>query len=440
MMFTITSKCWPLAGTLLIASGSVSASGFALIEQSGSGLGNAYAGGAASADDSATIFFNPAGMARLEEKQVALAGHLIKPTVHFSDNGSTAASLQTAGGTGGDAGSWAVVPNAYFAMPLNPQTRIGLGVNVPFGLQTEYNGDWIGRFQAIKSKIETVNINPSISYDINSMVSLGAGLNYQFIKGELTSAVNYSAAAFAAGGAALLTAIGGPNQEGVSTIKGDDSAWGYNLGALININPQTRVGLAYRSKIKYKLDGTVSFDDVPAAMASSPLLANGDVNLSIDMPDTFSVSGFHQFNDQWDFMADATWTGWGVFKQLKIDRSNGSNVQTVNENWENTWRFSAGANYHYNPKWLARAGVALDQAPVPDTHRTARIPDNDRTWFALGGQYKASADEAIDFGYARILVKGSTIADMQATAGKGNLVGDYDNSVDILSLQYTRSF
>ncbi len=440
MMFTTPSIRWPLAGTLLIASGAVSASGFALIEQSGSGLGNAYAGGAASADDAATLFFNPAGMARLEGKQIALAGHLIKPTVHFTDNGSTGALLQTAGGAGGDAGSWAVVPNAYFAMALNPQTRIGLGINAPFGLQTKYDGDWIGRFQAIKSKIETVNINPSISYDINSMISLGAGLNYQFIKGELTSAVNYSAAAFAAGGSALLTAIGGPNQEGLSTIKGDDSAWGYNLGGLINIDSQTRVGLAYRSKVKYKLNGTVSFDDVPAAMASSPLLANADVTLPIDMPDTFSISGFHQHNGQWDFMADATWTGWGVFKQLKIDRSNGSNVQTVNENWKNSWRFSAGTNYHYNQKWLTRAGVALDQAPVPDSHRTARIPDNDRTWLALGGQYKPSTNEAFDFGYAHLLVKGSTIADMQAASGKGNLVGNYANSVDILSVQYTRSF
>ncbi len=441
MMFTITSKCWPLAGTLLIASGTASAAGFALIEQSGSGLGNAYAGGAASADDAATIFFNPAGMSRLSDKQAVLAGHLIKPTVHFTDNGaSTAATFQTAGGAGGDAGSWALVPNAYFAMELDPQTRIGLGINVPFGLQTNYNDDWIGRFQAVKSKIETINLNPSVSYDINKMVSLGAGLDYQFIKGELTSAVNYSAAAFAAGGSALMTAIGGANQEGVSTIRGDDAAWGYNFGALINLDPKTRIGLAYRSKIKYTLNGTVSFDNVPTAMAASPQLANGDVTLPISMPDSFSISGFHQLNSQWDFMADATWTGWGVFKQLKIDRSNGSNVQTVNENWANTWRFSAGTNYHYNPKWSARAGVALDQAPVPDSHRTARIPDNDRTWVALGGQYKPSTNEAFDFGYAHLFIKESTIADMQAASGKGNLVGSYANSVDILSVQYTRSF
>ncbi|MDZ4262905.1 MAG: outer membrane protein transport protein [Pseudomonadota bacterium] len=441
MIFHKPLVSWPLTSALLLVSGSVWASGFALIEQSGSGLGNAFAGGAAGAEDAATIFFNPAGMARLNDKQVVVAGSIIKPTIHFTDSGaSTAATLQTAGGDGGDAGSWALVPNAYFALELNPQTRVGVGINAPFGLQTEYNSDWKGRFQAIKSKIQTVNLNPSLSYDVNQMLSLGAGLNYQYITGDLTSAVNYSAAAFSAGGSGLLTAIGGPNQEGVSTITGDDSAWGYNVGALINIDPHTRIGLAYRSKIKYTLSGTVSFDNVPPALASSPLLANSDVTLPIDMPDSFSISGFHQLNSQWDLMADATWTGWGVFKQLKIDRTNGANVQTVDENWKNTWRFSTGANYHYNQTWLARAGVALDQAPVPDSHRTARIPDNDRLWLALGGQYKPSANDALDFGYAHLFVKDSTIADMQAASGRGDLVGNYENSVDILSVQYTRSF
>jgi long-chain fatty acid transport protein len=157
------------------------------------------------------------------------------------------------------------------------------------------------------------------------------------------------------------------------------------------------------------------------------------------MPDSFSVSGLHQLDDKWDVMADATWTGWGVLQQLKIDRTSGANVLTVQEHWKNTWRFSAGANYHYNEQWMARMGIAVDQAPVSDAYRTARIPDNDRTWLSVGGQYKSSKESALDFGYAHLFVKDASIADMQG-AGKGNLVGTYNNSVDILSVQYTHSF
>ncbi|MBI5007415.1 MAG: outer membrane protein transport protein [Nitrosomonadales bacterium] len=428
-----------VASALLAMSGNAAASAFALIEQS-SGTGNAFAGGAAAAEDASTIFFNPAGMSRLNGTQVTVAGSLIQPSAKLSDTGSTGALLQTAGGNGGDAGSLALVPNTYMVMELDSATRFGLGINAPFGLQTEYEASWIGRFQAIKSRIETINLNPSIAYQLSDSLSVGAGINYQHIAGELTSAVNYSAAAFSFGGAGLLTAIGGPGVEGVSKIAGSDSAWGYNFGALFNASADTRIGMSYRSKIKYTLKGSITFSDVPAALAASPLLANGDVVLPITMPDSFSLSGFHKLNDKWDLMADATRTGWSVLQQMKIDRSNGSNVQTVQENWKDTWRFAVGATHHYSGQWLSRIGVAYDHTPVPDAYRTARIPDSDRTWLTIGGQYKPSQSGTIDFGYAHLFMKDVTIADNQAAAGRGNLVGTYKSGVDILSVQYAYSF
>ena len=164
------------------------------------------------------------------------------------------------------------------------------------------------------------------------------------------------------------------------------------------------------------------------------------MTLPITMPDSFSISAFHRLNDKWDIMADATWTGWGAFQQLKIDRANGANLTTVQEKWDDTWRVSVGASHHYNDKWTARIGVAFDQTPVSDEHRTARIPDEDRVWLAVGGQYKPSKEGAVNFGYAHLFVDDASIADKQAAAGKGNLIGNYENSVDIISVQYTHSF
>lgn len=439
IIFKQTVVGWSLASALLVMSGSVVASGFALIEQSGSGLGNAYAGGAAGAEDASTIFFNPAGMTRLSGKQIVVAAHAIRPAARFTNSASVAALLQPAlGGTGGDAGDWALAPNAYFAMEVNPQLRFGLAMNAPFGLQIQYDATWMGRFQAIKSKIETMNLNPSVSYQVSDYFSIGAGLNYQRIKGDLTSAVNYSAAAFVAGGAPLLGAIGGPGVEGQSIINGGDSAWGYNLGVLFNPSAETRIGLAYRSQIKHNLSGTVFFTSRPALLAAG--IPDGAVSLAIKMPDSFSVSAFHQVDNKWDVMGDLNWTGWSAFQQLKIDRANGVNLITVPENWRDTWRVSAGANHHYNDRWTARIGVAFDQTPVSDAFRTARIPDANRTWLALGGQYKPSRESAVDFGYAHLFVDSAGISDNQAAAGKGNLVGSYKNSVDILSVQYTHGF
>ena len=362
--------------------------------------------------------------------------------------------IQRNNGNGGDAGSWALVPNAYFAMEVNPQTRVGLGINAPFGLQTDYDADWIGRFQAKKSKIQTINVNPSVSYDVNETASLGVGLNYQRITGDLTSAINWAAIAFTAagGGAGGLGAANAANAagqgEGVTTVTGDDTAWGYNLGVLLKASEQMRVGFAYRSSIKYKLTGSVNFSNRPTAATLGAPLANGiagaypdgPVSLDIKMPDSFSVSMFNRMGDKWDVMADATWTGWSVFNQLNVLRDNGTTLSSTPENWKNTWRFAVGANHHYSEQWTSRIGVAYDQTPVSDAYRTARIPDNNRTWLSLGGQYKFTQASALDFGYAHLIVSDASINKDGTATASGNLVGTYKNSVDILSVQYTYSF
>src|SRR6202163_1394481 len=239
-------------------------SAFALQEQSGSGRGTAFAGGAAAAEDAATIFTNPAGMSRLTNMQAAAAGSLICLEAKFSDNGSLPAAFQTLGGNGGDAGSCAVIPALYLASPINNQWSVGIGVNVPFGLKTEYDSDWIGRFQAVKSKIETININPAVSFKVSDMVSIGGGANYQHIKAELTSRANYAGAIGQAGQVAadegqipatrippIPAAYAGP--QSAAKIPGNAGSCCWNIGVLVNVDPHTRLGASYRSKIKYYL-------------------------------------------------------------------------------------------------------------------------------------------------------------------------------------------
>lgn len=423
---------------LLVLAGNAAASGFGLLEQSASSMGNAYAGGAAEAGDASTIFFNPAGMSRLSGKQIVVVANAIHPSAKFSDTASAPAAFQAAGGNGGDAGDWVLVPNGYFAMELTPALKAGIGLNAPFGLQTEYDANWIGRFQAIKSKVQAVSLMPSIAWQPSDTVSLGFGLNYQRITGDLTSAVNYSAAAFSAGGAGLLAAIGGAGVEGQNILSGSDNSWGYNLGVLLNLSPQTRVGLAYRSRIKHSLSGSVVFTNRPAQLATA--LPDGPITLDIALPDAFSVSVFHKLDDKWDVMADATRTGWSSFPQLKVVRTSGAALLTVPENWRDSWRIAVGGNHHYNEQWTARMGLAYDQTPVSDAFRTARIPDESRYQIALGGQYKPTRDSAIDFGYTHLFMNNASIADRQAAAGKGDLVGSYKVSADILSVQYTYGF
>ncbi len=409
-----------LLGSSILTVSYAHAAGFALIEQNASGMGNAYAGAAAVAEDASTIFFNPAGMTYIDGTQAVGAVHFIRPQAEFNDKGSLkAVGFPPLGDEGSDAGSLAVVPNFYFMTEINPSVKVGVGVNAPFGLKTEYDDEWLGRFQAVKSELKTVNINPSIAIKVNDQLSLGFGLSAMWAEAELTRQVNRVVA-----------------PESDVKIKGDDWGFGFNLGAIYQATQDTRLGFAYRSKVTQSLEGDAKFG---AALAA----ANSDVTAKVDLPESFSASVFSKVNDKWDVMADVTWTRWSRFKELRIKFDSGAADAVTEENWDNTLRYSVGLNYHYSDAIKLRAGLAYDEEAIKDEYRTARIPGNDRKWVSLGASYQITQASKFDIGYSHLFVSDADIDDNQNTLAKGfngQLTGDYEASVDILSLQYTHNF
>ncbi len=403
------------------------ASGFALIEQNASGMGNAYAGQAAVAEDASTVFFNPAGLTRLNGRQMVVAGHVILPSAEFSNSGSGAAPNQAGqplGGSGGNAGESALAPNFFYATPLGHGLGFGLGISAPFGLVTEYDADWVGRFHAVKSDLQTININPSLGYKVNDAWSVGFGLDAQHAKAELSKMANYGAFV--------------PDLQGLVTVEGDDWGWGYNLGVLFEPRPDTRLGFNYRSKIDYVLEGTATYTNYPGLGGPSLSLP---VTAKVSMPASASLSLYKVVSPTWDMLADVTWTEWSLFDRLTVLRSNGAVVDNTIENWHNTWRFSMGANRHVSEHLTWRFGVAFDESPVPNANRTPRIPDADRLWLAVGLQYRMDGKRSLDAGYTHIFVDDSRVnIPSDPTSGTNHLVGSYENHIDILSVQYTHNF
>ncbi|MFZ5529887.1 MAG: OmpP1/FadL family transporter [Pseudomonadota bacterium] len=431
-----------------MSGGEASASGFALIEQSASGLGNAYAGGAAAAEDASTVYFNPAGMSRLQGKQIVVVAHAITPSAKFSDTASTVAAPGFAAAPiGKDAGGTVLVPNAYFTWPIDSKWSAGIGLGAPFGLKTEYDANWMGRFHAIKSEIETLNVNPSVAYRINDDVAVGFGIDWQKMDAQLTKAVNYAAFGAPAG------------TEGSNNLTASDSAWGYNLGVMFNIGAHATVGVAYRSSLKYHLLGTAMYYGRTAALTAATLasaaaaaqIGDSEFTADIELPAMYSVALKYQPDPRWDILADVTRTQWSSIQSLDLIRSSGIGAGLTMESvpflWSDTWRVGVGATHRYNEQWTARVGVAYDQTPTSDTYRIARLPDSDRTWLSLGGQYKPGKADAFDFGYAHLFMKdavlnmnGQPALTAAQTTGRGALVGNYKNAVDILSVQYTHNF
>jgi long-chain fatty acid transport protein len=438
------------------------AAGFALLEQSASRLGTAFAGTAAAADDATTLFFNPAGLLQLNQAQASIVTSGIEITSEFADRQSVAAFGQPLGTSGGDAGDWNFVPSAYVAVPLGERFAAGIGVNAPFGLKLEYDPGWLGRFQAISSEIKTLNLNPSLAYRLNERWSLGIGVNYQRLQAELTNAVDYSAVVaqgvqqLVANGQLPPAAVPGTlaattGLEGLARVRGDDAAWGYNVGLLYDWSEQTRLGLSYRSRIDFDVRGTTRFtapstsNGIGAAIlaqtaAPGAALSNGPVAVALEVPDSAVVSLQYALTARARLLADVAWTGWSSVQELRIVRDSGDTVSVTPEGWHDSWRYALGATYALSEQVLLRAGVAFDETPVPDATRTPRLPDSDRTWLAIGARW-SRGPLLLDFGFAHLFAEEVALRqDGGNAAASGVLNGVQSADVEVLSAQLVYRF
>jgi long-chain fatty acid transport protein len=410
-----------------------SAAGFQLMEQNASGLGNAYAGSAAVAENASTIFYNPAGMTQLQEHEVSGGLTAVGTSFKFTDQGSQVGT--TLKGDGGDGGGWGFIPNGYLSWAVNKDLYLGVGVGAPFGMKTEYGKTWVGAAQAVSFDIKTYNINPSIAYRVNDAVSIGAGLNWQRLNADYQRQLSVISAGLAASTMDL-------------NLHGD--SWGWNAGALFTLSPATKIGVSYRSAVKYDLTGDLKI--------SGPLGANfntsqsSDAKADLTLPDIFILSGTHQLNNKWQMLGDVSWTGWSSIPKLDVIRTSGANAgkiaQTLDTEFRDTWRVAVGTNYQYSEAVKLKFGVAYDQTPVKsEATRLVSLPDNDRTWLSAGAQWTPKKGATVDVGVTYLYLKDASInnnqsgtASVPVNPSRGLVAGTYNDSAWILGVQYSLAF
>lgn len=415
------------AFAMMVGARDAGAAAFALAEQGISGLGNAYAGAAAVSEDATTVWWNPAGMSWLPAgKHITGAAALIDPSTKFSNRASSPAVIPPApprplGDEGGDAGSSVVLPSLFYAMDIGPKWNVGFVINAPFGLKTEYDSTWIGRFQGIKAEVKTVNFNPAVSYRINDALSVAGGVSYMRGEIDLISAVN----------------LGLAEAQNHTNVDGD--GWGFNLGVLAKVGPQTKLGAHFRSSVDFKLDGNTSFT------APAPSFLNSDVKLDVKTPASLAFSGAHRLNDQLELLGDITWWQWSKIDQLPLERTSGplsgSTLDTLVLHLKDTFRLSAGAKYKLSGPLTLKVGVAYDQTPVRSAdERTVRLPDSDRYWLSVGLKWTVSRSGVLDLGYSYVNFKDADINNNQTALGRGTVNGTYEAKVHVFGVQYQHTF
>ncbi|MCC6532852.1 MAG: outer membrane protein transport protein [Burkholderiales bacterium] len=407
-----------MGGVLACAAPGVAAGGFAVLSQGAASIGYSLAGTAA-AEDASTIWWNPAGMTQLGKGVHAVGTlHLIRPSFEFRNTASSGAFAAAGSGEGGDAGSVRLNRQAFAAIKLTDDLALGLGVNAPFGLKTEYHAGWRGQLTALESESRALNVNPAIAYRASKQVSLGAGLNYQRFE-------------------ATLTNFAGPAL-GVSTLEAKDSGIGWNVGVLFHPSETTRIGLAYRSAIRYSLAGSASFSANPAA--------NSGAVADLKVPDSFSIAVFTELSPAVALMGDVTWTGWSSVKTLTPIRTSasvlgaaGSAITTLPFEWRDTLRASVALRYAMSKQLSLRLGLGYDQGPSNDAKRTPRLPDEDRVLLSIGASYLLASGFQVELAWMHQFVKDAAV-NVAVPNVPGALVGRFDNAADIVSLQLGKSF
>lgn len=401
------------------------ASGFALIEQSASGQGLSYAGAAANTEDASVMWFNPAGLSFLDAPQAIAGVHYIHGKAPFTNEGSYITSTgDPLYGKEDDGAKQGFIPNLYLTGKAG-EFDWGVGFNVPYGSTVDYDQNWVGRYHAVYTETKTYNINPAISRKFGNW-SVGGGLSAQYISVNLTQKIDFSA--FGAT----------QSNDGYADLKADSLAYGYNFGAIYQFGNQSKLGLAFRSQVAHSATGDADFtvpDNLPGSIKDS--FKDTNISASVDLPATLSLSYVWPVTKKMELLADATWTGWSSFQELRIKFDNPLKSDSAQpEEWKDVMRYALGMSYQLSDDWKLRTGFAYDETPIKNKYlRTPRIVDSDRLWASVGFGYQMTKSLNLDVGYTHIFGGSPEIEATHADTQDHVLKGKFDINIDILSAQ-----
>lgn len=396
------------ASALLAATSSMAfAGGFEIREQSAFFSGTAYAGTAAGGSSLSSIFWNPATSSFVGKGITTDSNYtLVLPDANLHVDSVTG----SAGGSNDvDIGRDALVPASYAAWRYNDRTVLAVSLTAPFGLTTKPDPiNWSGAHLAKTSKMVSYNLSPSVSYQLTPQISVGAGLQLQYLNLNALNTSGYEADA-------------------------DDFAVGAQAG--INVTPfrGTSIGLGYRSRIEHDLEGDI--DNI----SGNPLFTSGKITASLDTPDKVTLSLRQELTSTMRLLGTVEWTNWSVLGVVPVPLPNGLLPSNLVFNWEDGWMYSIGGEYDVSPKLTLRAGVSYEESPIQDdTSRLIQLPDSNRVWFGLGASYKWSEKTTINVSYLHVELDESRF-NRESLVGPigGTISGTADVSADAISVGLT---
>ncbi len=449
---THASLALAVAGALALPL-TAQAGSFQLPTDNAAGWARASAGGSLFANDPTAVYNNPAAMAFFTDPVLQITGTAIRPSAKFSGEFNDQQGNPVTGGNPNGFGEFQPFPNIAFAAPINDRLTLGASLTVPYGLASEYDPTWQGRYFGTKTSLESVALSFTAGFKVNDRFSLGLGVVGQRTETQLNTMLDPTGTASALVGAPVF---GAPQSQDVQMNITLDKpiAYGYIVGAEFKPTPQDSIGFSYHSRIKqtlgghYRLYGSEVGKDLiamgPTAFPTAGLPSinpDGDSAQSVlDTPAFASLDWVHHVNDKFSLAASIKWTEWSSFNELVLT-SQGNVLVALPQNYRDSFAYSVGGDYRVNERWTLRAGLGYDQTPTNDATRDPRIPDESRVLLGLGFGYQASNRLMLDFGYQHQFVKNAKVnMTNDISLGAGTMDGKFDDYGDVVSLTGTYRF
>lgn len=429
----ISALALGVAGVL--ASTQADATGFQIRENTVKALGRANSGTTVARDDASVAINNPAAMVNLDQTTFQADVTVIDLNADFEGGGTTAFGTPLSGGDGGDPGDPTAVPAMSIVVPLREvfdgRVTLGAGINAPYGLKTEYDADWVGRYNAITSDLTTIDVTLSAAFAFTERFSGGVGLIYQHADVTLSNGIDFGTALAAQG----VPGFAPQSADGQVEVSGDDNALGWIAGLQLRATDALSIGYAHRSEIDHDLDGEADFTVPGNAAAVFAGIGNTGfddvaVYAPLTTPSTDTLSVQYDFSDSFRMMADVQRTGWSSLEAVEIYRQDGSLLASEAFDWDDTMLYALGGEFNVSDDFTLRAGVAMDETPTNNVTRTPRLPDEDRMLYTLGMTWNVSDSLSVDAAYMRIQIDNPAV-DVESSSGS-RLVGEFDASADLL--------
>lgn len=416
----LATRLRAVCGPVLVIATAIHASsswagGILIYEAGQEGNGLANAGSAALAKDPSVLMSNPAGITQLKGTQVSANAQVILGDLRFSRNSNN----QFDGNEGGNSLEYLPGASLFVSHQLDERSAIGFGMYGNFGLALDYDDDWAGRYFTQEAAVIGVSLQPTWAYKFTDDLSIGIGPRIMVGYYRTEMAINNN----------LLGLADRP--DGQLEYKDTDVGVGVNLGVLYQVDPRTRVGLAYTSKVKLEFEDKPHLSDISNPLLNAALrrLDVDSLELDLNVPQTVTFSVAHELNEQWTLLGSLGWQDWSDFGEVGVDvDTNASGTsRTVDRKYKDTWHASVGATYQATAQWRWSAGLGYDSSAVDDEDRTVDNPMGEAWRLAAGVNY--SVDRSLDLHLAYTLVwLGDMDIDQSKSRSGNTLSGSYDNS------------